>query len=245
MRNFFTFILKEQGSAQSFAAFTQHSELTKACQSSVTSLRQPRLSAEATSSWRRNLSSAATLAAALIFVALIPQAVGAIRQSRLRQVIVGWLKGADSLEETGLVRQQRSNDCGVACLQMVFRAKGIDVPAARLRAETTATERGTSLLELQRVAEAHGLAASSWQLKFESLKKIPLPAIAFVDGDHYVVIERIENDHRVIVLDPAGGRLRYELSAFEQRWRGEILILGDFAPSEVENTFANLAAAPP
>jgi hypothetical protein len=230
LRNLFTFVLKGQGYAQSSAAFTQHNELTEPCQSSVASLRQP--SAEATSSWRRNLSCAATLTAALIFVAMIPQAVNAIRQSRLRQVIVGWLRGVDSLEEMGLVRQQSSNDCGVACLQMVFRARGMDVPAARLRAETATTERGTSLLELKRVAEAHGLATSSWRLKSESLKKIPLPAIAFVDGDHYVVIERIENDHQVIVLDPAGGRLRYELSAFAQRWRGEILILGDFAPAE-------------
>jgi ABC-type bacteriocin/lantibiotic exporter with double-glycine peptidase domain len=83
------------------------------------------------------------------------------------------------------------------------------------------------MLGLKRAVEAHGLRASAWRLAPQDLRKVPLPAVAFVEGDHFVVVESVTLDGRVNVLDPARGRLRYPPEAFNQHWLGQTLVFGE------------------
>ena len=144
----------------------------------------------------------------------------------VRSLIARW-KNAEYLGEEGVIRQEGPSDCGVACLQMVFKRKGISATASAIRSSSGTTGRGTSILGLKRAAERFGLKAAAWRLRDEDLPQAPLPLIAFVDQSHFVIISEITIDHHLIVLDPAAGKLRSSLKSFKNRWHGEVIIFSD------------------
>ena len=78
------------------------------------------------------------------------------------------------------------------------------------------------MLALRDTAARHGLEATGWRLGWTDLGSIRFPAIAFVDGHHFVVVLGAGSS-RVELADPARGRLRLTRRAFERRWRGEVL----------------------
>lgn len=159
-----------------------------------------------------------------------PLAVHALMtDTRLSRGLLAWWAGAEYLDERNVIRQQTAYDCGVVCLQMVLRQQKIATTVEELRVAANTTAKGTSLLGLKHAAEAKGLQASVWRLNWQDLLRAPLPAVAFIDGYHFVVLEVIGADGGVVVLDPARGRLRYPAESFIQHWRGEVLLFGEFS----------------
>jgi ABC-type bacteriocin/lantibiotic exporter with double-glycine peptidase domain len=154
-----------------------------------------------------------------------------VKRPKIARTLSAWWKGAEYLGEAGVVRQDTPYECGVACLQMIFDQKGITASGASIRSLSRVSERGASMLGLKRVAEAYGLKASVWSLRKKDILQAPLPLIAFVDKSHFVVISEITVDHRLIVLDPSAGRLRYSLGSFKDRWDGEVILFSDFIPA--------------
>jgi len=104
----------------------------------------------------------------------------------------------------------------------VGQALGTGWTAAQLADEIPLGPRGASMLALQQFAERHGVKAVGWKLDARELTMIRLPAIAFVDGHHYVVVTSVDAD-RVVMHDPGAGRLQLPTRAFARRWHGEIL----------------------
>ncbi len=149
-------------------------------------------------------------------------------EPRLGRAMQAWWMGAEYLGEDNVIRQHTAYDCGVACLQMALREQGIITTLEELRRISGTTRAGTSLLGLKLAAEANGVTASAWRLVPRDLEKIPLPAIAFVEGDHFVLIEAIDRNGHIVVNDPARGKLRYRVQAFNKHWRGQVLLFGEF-----------------
>ncbi len=141
--------------------------------------------------------------------------------------IRAWWNGAVYQGEDGVIRQQTKYDCGVVCLQMILRDRGITVQLGELRLSAQTSYEGTSLLGLKRAADKYGVKASAWSLNQKDLLRIELPVIAFVDGNHFVVISNVNKDGTLTVLDPARGRLNYSGSSFARHWNGEALIFGE------------------
>ncbi|MBM3762925.1 MAG: hypothetical protein FJW36_22080 [Acidobacteria bacterium] len=48
--------------------------------------------------------------------------------------------------------------------------------------------------------------------------------VAFVSGNHFVVVDEVDNK-RVVVRNPALGRIAYQPETFNRMWRGEVLII--------------------
>jgi predicted double-glycine peptidase len=134
------------------------------------------------------------------------------------------MRGASFAGETGTVLQARGNDCGAACLKMVLAAHGIERSLSDLTLELRTTPRGTSMLDLRLVAGRQGLPARSWAIRDTDLSKIPLPAIAFINGDHFVVIRRFAAEDVLEVDDPALGRLQWPIRSFKKEWPGQALV---------------------
>jgi ABC-type bacteriocin/lantibiotic exporter with double-glycine peptidase domain len=107
---------------------------------------------------------------------------------------------------------------------MVLAEHGINREIGDLVAELRTTDRGTSLLDMRLVSTKVGLPARSWRLGELDLCGAPLPAIAFVYGDHFVVIRQLVAPDLLEVDDPALGRLRWPVASFCKVWSGEILI---------------------
>lgn len=137
---------------------------------------------------------------------------------------VAFFKGARYLGEEGVTFQKHSHDCGPAALKMVFDYFKIPVTLEEI-SENVLWEKGSSMLSLKKMAELKGLKAEGWRFTFKDLKKIKIPAIVFVGGDHFVVISKITEDGKIIILDPAIGKLKYSSRRFRKMWKGETLIL--------------------
>jgi len=134
------------------------------------------------------------------------------------------MRGASFAGEAGTVLQTRSNDCGAACLKMVLAAHGIERSLSDLTLELGTTPRGTSMLDLRLAATRLGLPARSWAIRDVDLGKLPLPAIAFIHGDHFVVIRGFVAPDVLEVDDPALGRLQWPVRSFRKEWPGRILV---------------------
>ena len=137
---------------------------------------------------------------------------------------IAWASSLDpSAPGSGqLVRQQKRSDCGPAALKMILEHHGITgISLAELEFSTGTGPDGTSMLALKNTAEERGLASQGLRLPVERLHDIPMPAIAHVHGDHFVVIRSAGPE--LVIDDPSLGRLRMSRSTFERSWDGVLL----------------------
>jgi len=134
------------------------------------------------------------------------------------------MRGALFVGKAGVVLQMRGNDCGAACLKMVLSAHGIKCSLPHLARQLETTPRGASMLSLRLVAIRLGLPARSWVISDADLGRAPLPMIAFIRQNHFVVIRRLVAPEVLEVDDPAVGRLQWPLHSFRRSWRGEALV---------------------
>jgi predicted double-glycine peptidase len=133
-------------------------------------------------------------------------------------------KGARFIGDDQVQLQRAYNHCGAAALQMILASHGIDRSVEELLQQLRMTPAGTSLLDLRLAATEAGVPARSWALSDSHLRQLPMPAIAFVGGNHFVVIRRMLDPRTLEVDDPAIGRLRWPIAAFCRYWKGETLV---------------------
>ena len=128
-----------------------------------------------------------------------------------------------------IVRQQRRSDCGPAALKMVLDHWGIEgTTLAELEVATGTGPNGTSLLALKKAAARRGVAGQGLRLPVHRLRDVPLPAIAHVHGDHFVVIRSVEGEF--VIDDPSLGRLRMSPRVFARSWDGVVLAFSGPSP---------------
>ncbi|QQS50981.1 MAG: peptidase domain-containing ABC transporter [Bacteroidota bacterium] len=131
------------------------------------------------------------------------------------------------------VKQHDITDCGAACLASIAAHYNLRIPVARIRQFASTDKRGTNVLGLIEAAEKLGFTAKGVKGPFESLEKIPKPAIMHVIVKevlhHFVVFYGITKKH-VIVMDPADGKIYKKThEQFRKEWTGIIVLL---VPSE-------------
>ncbi len=141
----------------------------------------------------------------------------------IKRIRAGWM-GARFLGETGVVLQSQANDCGAAALKMVLAAHGVQCDVEDLARALRLTPRGTSMRDLRCASLEFGVPASSWMIQPRDLRQIPLPAVAFVKGSHFVVVRRWIGQDALEVDDPALGKLVWPLRSFAKVWSGETLV---------------------
>jgi ATP-binding cassette subfamily B protein len=110
-------------------------------------------------------------------------------------------------------------DCGAASLAMVCRAYGRRVSLARIRQLAHTSLDGTSLKAICTAATELGLAARPVKAEPKDLIQMPMPAIVHWEGNHWVVLYEVTEDH-VRVADPAIGLRRIPRKEFEEKWSG-------------------------
>ncbi|PFB82358.1 peptidase domain-containing ABC transporter [Bacillus thuringiensis] len=127
------------------------------------------------------------------------------------------------------VRQHDIKDCGAACISTVSKHYGLHIPISKIREYAGTDRNGTNVYGLIQAAEKLGFSAKGVRGNVESLKEIPLPAIAHViiDGKllHYVVILEITKKGKVIVADPGEGIIKYDIKEFDEIWTGVLVLL--------------------
>ncbi len=127
------------------------------------------------------------------------------------------------------IRQKDATDCGAACLASVAAWYRLRIPVTQIRQYAGTDRRGTTVSGLIEAAVRIGMLAKGVKAGTESLKQIPLPAIAHMKMDsgtlHYVVICKA-TDNAVWLMDPAYGKIHKEkTAAFIRKWTGVLILL--------------------
>jgi ATP-binding cassette subfamily B protein len=131
------------------------------------------------------------------------------------------------------VKQRDITDCGAACITSIASYYKVDLPLARIRQYAGTDKKGTNVLGLIEASEKIGFTARGVRADWESLFKIPVPAIAhiIVKGilTHYVVILRATRKY-IKIMDPGDGEV-HKLShdEFKDQWTGVLVLI---APGE-------------
>jgi len=131
------------------------------------------------------------------------------------------------------IKQRDITDCGAACLASVASHYKLDLAVARIRQLAGTDKKGTNVLGMVEAAQKLGFEAKGVKGPFESLFKIPKPAIAHLVVKeilhHYVVIYKV-TDKFIEVMDPIDGQLsRRTHDEFKKEWSGTLVLL---LPSE-------------
>ena len=127
------------------------------------------------------------------------------------------------------IKQHDITDCGAACLASIAAHFKLNFPIARIRQYAGTDKKGTNVFGLIKAAEKLGFDAKGVRGDFESLFKIPKPAIAHVivkeKLHHYIVVYEISKSH-ITVMDPGSGKMeRITHEAFKKEWTGVLVLL--------------------
>lgn len=107
-------------------------------------------------------------------------------------------------------KQLDQMDCGPTCLRMIAKHFGKSYSIQSLREKTQIGKDGVSLLGISEAAESIGFRTLAAKIDFEKLaKEAPLPCIAHLGQDHFVVVYDIKgykNTQRSFLSTIFGGR---------------------------------------
>lgn len=131
------------------------------------------------------------------------------------------------------VKQRDITDCGAACLASVAAWYNLKLPVARIRQFAGTDKKGTNVLGLVEAAGKMGFLAKGVRGDWDSLFKIPKPAIAHIIVKeilhHYVVLVRT-TDKYIVIMDPGDGAIhKIEYEEFKKQWTGVLVLI---APGE-------------
>ncbi len=126
--------------------------------------------------------------------------------------------------------QATAAECGLACVAMMLSVIGRWTVIRELRTLADPGRDGLSLRTLRDLLAVHGVDAVG--VRTEDVAALPLPAILTWGEAHYVLLERVNGRH-VLVVDPAHGRRRIGRAELAEHFGGVALVprsAGDLVP---------------
>lgn len=124
---------------------------------------------------------------------------------------------------TPTVLQIEAEECGAASLAMILAYHGRYIRLEDLRAECGVSRDGATAANILKGARRHGLVASAKRLELPRLKEITLPAIVFVNMNHFLVLEAVSGT-TYRLNDPAMGRRVVSREEFDEMFTGITLL---------------------
>lgn len=128
-----------------------------------------------------------------------------------------------------VVMQMEAMECGAASLRMILAYYGKWIDLATLRDDCGVSRDGQKLSKVVKTAEFYGLSYKAYRYRSETLyKEATFPCIVHWRGAHFVVVCGVTRN-RVVVNDPALGRVIYTKEQFEANYTNMCVM---FEPTE-------------
>lgn len=132
--------------------------------------------------------------------------------------------GATHLARVPFIEQMQQTECGLCCLAMVLEYYKSKESIAKMREELEVGRDGLKLSQLYTYAKKRNMYTKVYSADLKALSKLPLPAIAFWNQEHFIVVEKVRERH-VTIVDPAIGRLTLRLEEFQQGYSDVVMLL--------------------
>lgn len=129
---------------------------------------------------------------------------------------------------TPSILQLEAAECGAASLAIVLGYWGRHAPLEQLRRLCGVSRDGAKASSIVKAGREFGMTAKGLKAEPEHLPAIRGPSIAFVNFNHFIVVEKATRS-RVWVNDPAVGRRRMSIAEFSDAFTGVLLT---FEPGE-------------
>lgn len=116
-------------------------------------------------------------------------------------------------------KQYDAMDCGPTCLQMIAEYYGQYYSLQTLMEKSYLTRNGSSLKGISSAAKSIGFKTESVWMNWEQLiQNTHLPCIIHWDNNHFIVVYSIKSENKILVADPAFGKLTYNKDDFLKHW---------------------------
>jgi ATP-binding cassette subfamily B protein RaxB len=102
---------------------------------------------------------------------------------------------------------------------MLLSEHGISVMEWELEDQLQLRSDGVSLRSIVETADRYGVRLEAWRFRRDALDSLKSPAILWIDGDHFVVLDSVTSEG-AFVRDPAKGRLKVSRQGLLARWDG-------------------------
>lgn len=115
------------------------------------------------------------------------------------------------------IHQLEAKDCGPVCIQMITAYYGNKFPLHQLKTLCDISRQGASAFDITECLKKIKFEVSAASIKFDQIKRMPLPAILYWRQDHYVVLYNIQNKGNKSyyhIADPAYGKLKINEETF-------------------------------
>lgn len=140
-------------------------------------------------------------------------------------------QGARFLEVGDGVLQRAGNDCGPAALAHCLRRSGTAAPYPDAASSIRLGPRGCGFDQLVEEAQRMGRRAVHRHIQPARADSLTAPAVLYLRRGHFVAYEGVGADGRVIVHDPAIGRISFSPEVLARLWTGDVL---EISPKTLE-----------
>lgn len=128
-----------------------------------------------------------------------------------------------------VVIQLEALECGAACLTMILAYYEKWIPLEQVRSDCGVSRDGSKAGKIMKAARNYGFETKGFKYDVEDLQKeATFPCIVFWNNNHFVVLDGFKGNY-AIINDPARGRTRYTIDAFEKNYSG---ICMTFSPTK-------------
>jgi ATP-binding cassette, subfamily B, bacterial CvaB/MchF/RaxB len=131
-----------------------------------------------------------------------------------------------------VVMSTEAAECGLVCLTMIAQYHGHDVDLNGLRQKFAISMAGANLRGLMSIADELNFSTRPLRVDLGALGEVQVPAILHWDFNHYVVLKSVRRG-RVIIHDPARGRMELSLDETSKHFTGVVLEITPSVPFEI------------
>lgn len=118
--------------------------------------------------------------------------------------------------------QSETTECASACIAMIAAYHGNNKSMAEVRSLRLISQKGATLRQTMRLADALGLSSRALRIELDELRELQLPCILHWDFNHFVVLVHVSRN-KIVIHDPGAGRRMIAIEEASNHFTGVAL----------------------